>query len=73
MNLDNMSKDEDQTIVDSIIETVAKQFCGKECKIWLADVSQDDVRKQHLACVTTTCIGAFRSKLKVKVKHLSCA
>jgi hypothetical protein len=45
MNLDNMSKDKDQAIVDSIIETVAKQFCGKECKIWLADVSQDDAEK----------------------------
>jgi hypothetical protein len=45
MNLDNVSKDIDRTIIDSILETVTKQFCGNECKIWLSGVSRDDAEK----------------------------
>ena len=45
MNLDNLQKDKDPAIIDSIIETVTKQFCGKECKIWLSGVSREDAEK----------------------------
>ncbi|MBP9090510.1 hypothetical protein KBI23_05730 [bacterium] len=45
MNLDNVSKDKDRAIIDSILATVEKQFCGNECKIWLSGVSRDDAEK----------------------------
>ena len=45
MNLDNLQKDKDQAIIDSILETVTKQFSGKECKIWLSGVSREDAEK----------------------------
>lgn len=45
MNLDNLQKDKDQAIVDAILKTVAQQFSGKECKIWLSGVSQEDATK----------------------------
>ncbi|MFA7339813.1 MAG: hypothetical protein WC028_23725 [Candidatus Obscuribacterales bacterium] len=45
MNLDSLQKEKDQAIIDSILETVAKQFAGKEGKIWLSGVSREDAEK----------------------------
>lgn len=45
MILDNLQKDKDQATIDAILKTVAQQFSGKECKIWLSGVSRDDAEK----------------------------
>ena len=45
MNLDKLQKEKDQATVADILKTVGQQFSGKECKIWLSGVSQEDAAK----------------------------